>query len=270
MIKQFIAFSAVITMLAFTAYAQKLSNTQKQSIHAPAKVKIDGRADEWGDHLQAYNHAIQVDYTVANDDKKLYLIIKTDKREIINKIVNGGISFTVKKNGKKEIGDGPTITYPVFNWRSHPFIRFAEMNGIRPHETDAQKKMDSLVTISNDDLEAKAKYIRVIGLPQIDTLISVYNTDGIKTHSTIDNKMNLVMEMSVELKLLGLSTADLSSFSYNIKLNGTQIDYLPGVKFRRDDNGKVIEMNFTNSRLTNVYITGLHDTDCWGTYTLVK
>ena len=270
MIKQFIAFSAVITMLAFTAYAQKLSNTQKQSIHAPAKVKIDGRADEWGDHLQAYNHAIQVDYTVANDDKKLYLIIKTDKREIINKIVNGGISFTVKKNGKKEIGDGPTITYPVFNWRSHPFIRFAEMNEIRPHEADAQKKMDSLVTISNDDLEAKAKYIRVTGLPQIDTLISVYNTDGIKAHSAIDGKMNLVVEMSVELKLLGLSTADLKSFNYNIMLNAVPFDNVPGVEISRDDNGKITLMNVTNSKLARLYVSGISTTDCWGTYTLVK
>jgi len=256
-------------MLTFTTYAQKLSNTQKQSIHAPAKVKIDGRANEWGDHLQAYNHAIQVDYTVANDDKKLYLIIKTDKREIINKIVNGGISFTVKKNGKKEIGDGPTITYPVFNWRSHPFIRFAEMNEIKPHQADAQKKMDSLVTISNDDLEAKAKYIRVAGFPQIDTLISVYNTDGIKAHSAIDGKMNLVVEMSVELKLLGLSTADLNTFSYNIRLNGVELDYIPGIDIRRNDEGTITNMNVMTA-LANKYTASRSTTDCWGTYTLAK
>jgi hypothetical protein len=82
--------------------------------------------------------------------------------------------------------------------------------------------------------------------------------------------MNLVVEMSVELKLLGLSTADLKSFNYNIMLNAVPFDNVPGVEISRDDNGKITLMNVTNSKLARLYVSGISTTDCWGTYTLVK
>ena len=49
-----------LTTLWFASVqAQKLPNKQEISFRAPANVKIDGKATEWGD-FKAYNSAIEL------------------------------------------------------------------------------------------------------------------------------------------------------------------------------------------------------------------
>jgi len=258
----------VLALPALSALAQKLPGIQKQSIRAPKNVKIDGKITEWGNMLQAYNHAIQAYYTVANDDKKIYLVIKSDKRNITNKIINGGVSFTIIKNGKKDVTDGPTITYPVYSWQNHPSIKFIELDELKDDEKDAAKKKDSLLTISNKNLEDKAKYIRVKGVKDVDTLISIYNTNGIKALSALDDKMNYVLELAIDLKVFNITATDLKTFTYNIKFNGIQ-DYVPGIDVQRDESGTITAINII-SRIANNYSGVSNATDCWGTYTIKK
>lgn len=266
--KTFVAFLLLIVFI-FSAQAQKVSNVQKGSVRAPKNVKVDGKATEWDDKLQAYNHATQVSYAIANDDKKLYLIVTTDKRNIIGKIINGGLSFTVKKDGKKDVAGGPTITYPVFAFKEHPAINFEAMDEVSTSDKDAGKKKDSILAASNASLEEKAKYIRVNGVKDVDTLISVYNTDGIKARSAFDNKMNYVLEMAVDLKVFGLSITDIKAFDYNIMLNGVQFDFVPGINIKRNETGTVMSIDI-NSKVSKKYEGMTSATDCWGTYILTK
>ena len=49
--------SILFAVITFTATAQKLPNVQATSLRAPANIKIDGKATEWNDKFQAYNHS---------------------------------------------------------------------------------------------------------------------------------------------------------------------------------------------------------------------
>jgi hypothetical protein len=57
----------LITPLFFAniSTAQKLPNKQQISLRAPARLKIDGIVNEWGDKLQAYNHSTQIFYAIG-------------------------------------------------------------------------------------------------------------------------------------------------------------------------------------------------------------
>jgi hypothetical protein len=257
-----------VSLFSITAAAQKLPNLQKGGIHAPNNIKINGKATEWGT-LQAYNRAIQSSYTLANDNDKLYLVVRSDRKEIINKIVNGGVTLTVNKT-KKVINSGIGVTYPVFNMQDRPMVNLNTMFDITTGTTEGDRKMDSLVKLDNSMLNDKAKFIRLGNVDDADTLISVYNKEGVKAYTAFDNNKTYTLEMAIDLKLLGLSAKDQTKFNYNIRLNAIQIDYVPGVEITRNPDGVITLMNVTNSKVANSFISALNTTDCWGEYTLVK
>ncbi|WP_214071271.1 hypothetical protein [Mucilaginibacter sp. dw_454] len=265
-------FSLLLPMLLVSAFvnAQKLPNVQKGGLRAPASVKIDGKATEWNNEFQAYNHAIQASYTLSNDDNKLYLVVSTNRKEIINKIINGGVSLVINKT-KKTVVDAPSITYPAYNDDEKAIIPLNAIFDIQPGAPNADHKMDSLVTSSNSTLNDKTKFIRLSGLKEdVDTLISVYNKDGIKATSAFDNNKTFTLEMSVDLKLLGLSIDNKTPFNYNIRFNEIKLDYVPGVDITRNTEGVITQMKVKDLKLANSYISALSTTDCWGTYVLAK
>ncbi|MES2378643.1 MAG: hypothetical protein V4553_18765 [Bacteroidota bacterium] len=252
------------------ANAQKLPVTQTVSVKAPANIKIDGKPTEWDNKFQAYNKAIQAFYTISNDDKKLYLTLQATKKEIINKIINGGVSFTVVKGIKQVLNNGITITFPVFDEKDRPNININAMAQIVPGSQESDKLSDSLMKANNSILSAKAKLIRLTGVKDLDTLISMYNTDGIKARAQFGKHMAYTYELAIDLKLLDLSAADLTKFNYNITLNEIEIDYVPGIAITRNEDGTIVNMYMADTKLANSYISALSSTDCWGTYTLVK
>lgn len=259
----------LLASVSFRALAQKLPGIQKNSLRAPAKVKVDGKATEWGNKFQAYNKAIQVFYTVANDDKRLYLVVQTDKREIINKIINGGVSFSINQNDKKTIADAITVTYPVYSRNNRAVINFSNLSDALADAVNTIRR-DSVMRICNNSLEEKAKYIRTNNLPDVDTLLSIYNVDGIKAKSGFNDKLVYTVELGIDLKLLNIDAANLNRFSYNIRLNAVALDYVPGFEITRDAAGNYAGMSI-DSKIANVYLgTARYDTDCWGQYTLVK
>jgi hypothetical protein len=253
-------------LFSVTVNAQKLPGIQKASLRLPGNVKIDGKATEWNGKLQAYNHAIQASYTIANNNNKLYLIVQANRKEIINKIINGGVSFTVNKNRKSE-NSGITVTYPAYNSQERPIINLNTLFDVAP---DATMKADSLVKNANSTLNDKTKFIGLSGMQDLDTLISVYNKDGIKAANLFNNNKTYTLEMAVDLKLFGLSAGDKNSFFYQIRLNQIEIDYVPGIIITRKEDGTISLMNVTDSKLANSFISALSTTDCWGEYTLAK
>jgi hypothetical protein len=255
-------------LFSITAAAQKLPNLQKEGLKAPSGIKINGKANEWG-AFQAYNRAIQASYTLANDNDKLYLVVQSNRKEIINKIVNGGVTLTVNKT-KKVINSGIGITYPVFNMQDRPMINLNTLFDVATGTTDGDRKMDSLVKMDNSMLNDKAKFIRLNNVDDADTLISVYNKEGVKAYTAFDNNKTYTLEMAINLKLLGLSAKDQTKFNYDIRFNAIQIDYVPGVEITRNPDGVITLMNVTNSKVANSFISALNTTDCWGEYTLVK
>jgi hypothetical protein len=258
-----------VLLFSGLANAQKLPNIQPAAVKAPANIRVDGNANEWDGKLQAYNTAIQASYTVSNDDKRLYLTLYTTKKEVINKIINGGISFTINKGPRKTLIGGTTITYPVFNRDDRPFINTNALALIDQESAAAGHKADSLMSTFNNTFSNKAKTIRLSGLKDLDTLISVYNKDGIKARAAFDDKLFFTYELSIDLKLLEMSASDHTKFNYNIRLNEVDIDYVPGMEIARNDEGFITKIFVSNPQLANSFASALSTTDCWGEYTLV-
>jgi len=69
--KQMKKFSILVCTLgmAIAIQAQKLPNKQEAGVWVPFAIKIDGISNEWGDTFQAYNKAVDIFYTISNDDK---------------------------------------------------------------------------------------------------------------------------------------------------------------------------------------------------------
>ena len=245
-----------ISMSCATAlYAQKTASSQKGNLRAPANIKVDGRLTEWGNKLQAYSNHTQFYYTVSNDDKYLYLTIQATKREIIDRIMKGGITLTVNKSGTKTDPAGIHITYPVVD---HPILSIRYAPDIKHGGTATVASLDSFVNEKNAQLEAKLKFIKVSGVKGIDSLISVYNLEGIKAASEFDSQLRYNYELAVSLTNLGLDIKNLQKFSYQVMIN----EVAP------------LDLTSKNHKAGEIYVSvtlpGQDATDFWGEYTLAK
>lgn len=236
--------------------AQKLPNQQKLSVRAPANIKIDGQATEWNNKFQAYSNHTQFYYTISNDDNNLYLTIHATESAIINRIFKGGITLTVNKSGTKKDKDGIHITYPLINGFFIPLQNLGERLAERKPSVN---QGDSLMRIANKNMYNKVKEIRVKGIKNIDTLISIYNTDGIKAASALDNKMEYTYELSVTLKNLELSVNDAPKFAYQLMIN--QVGP-PSTSL--SSSGLLVTISSPKPSF------GQDATDFWGEYTLAK
>ena len=150
----------------------------------------------------------------------------------------GGISLTVNPSGKKNDKEGFKVIYPVVA-RRRPggapgggattgvriqggpggggFGRFQDMS---PMQRDSMQR-----AIARTQLVG-AKEIKVFGFKDIpDSLISIYNEYSIKTIASISDEGVFMYELSIPLELLEMSADKPKEFSYNIKLNGLQINF---------------------------------------------
>ena len=204
-----------------TLMAQKTQNVQIGNLWAPTAVKIDGKLTEWGEGLKAYNKNVQLWYSIANDDKNIYLAIKSTDLDNNNKILAGGISFTLNTEGKKKTKNAFTITFPIIKRTGGGRVgRGGKRVGFGQDDTP---DTTAIVTQQNQTL-ATSKEISAIGFADItDTLVSIYNEYGIKAAANIDSKGVLVYELAVPLSLLKIAVGDQKELAYNIKINGLQL-----------------------------------------------
>lgn len=208
------------TASALSAQAQKLPNIQEVSVLAPANIKVDARLTEWGDKLQAYNKTVDLGYTIANDDKNLYLVIKASEPSITNKITAGGINLTINTDGKKSEKEAYIISFPLVDVNS---LR-NQMSSFRSQPMGIDPKADS-ARIENMRRQAVKtfKEIKLIGFKDIaDSVVSIYNTYGIKAAVDYDDKGAMICELALPLKYFNTS-ASKPEFAYNLKLNGLDI-----------------------------------------------
>jgi len=259
-----------------SSFAQKLPNVQQGGMRAPAGAKVDGNAAEWNGRFQAYNHATDIYYTVANDDEKLYLIVQATDPNIINKIISGGITLNICPSAKKDDKTAAGITYPLFERKNRPVFDRRSKTDIGNATAKATPLSDSLLKVHNGLFTGRSKYIGILGVANVDTLISVYNDSGIKAAGLFDHSGALTVEFSVDLKLLNITPN--TTFAYHIILNGRN-------PFESQMTGKSAGGNNANQstitigysdvmeakvRLEMMQSTELTVTDFWGLYSMVK
>lgn len=260
----------LLSSIFHTAIAQKINNIQEGSINAPAAIKIDGKLTEWGANLQAYNKNTKLWYTMANDSQNIYLAIKSTDEVNIDKILAGGISFTINTSGKKKDKGAFVITYPVVTRESNRGM------GRGRKGFGQQDAPDSAETLArHKQALADCKEISAIGFKDItDTLISIYNEYSIKAAANFDDKGNFTYELAIPFKMLQLTPGSSAEIAYQVKVNGIQLG-VPGMikiggggnirisgdgggfgDFNRRDNADADDM--------------MSPTDFWGKYVLIK
>ena len=206
--------------VAVKAKKVKLPTKQAISFRAPAKVRIDGRANEWNNQFLAYNHATDIFYTLSNDDDNLYLLVQAIEPVAINRITGAGLTFTIQRSLKKTDKDGISITYPAYlvpKGTSAITFDFPNPTGLDTTTEDVKNMQSD----NNHQLDKMCKLIRVTGVTGIDTLISVFNENGILATGRFDIRAHYTFELRVSLKHLLLSANDETKFAYHIQLNGT-------------------------------------------------
>jgi len=241
---------------------QKLPGTQTASLRAPANIKIDGKTTEWENKFQAYNRNVDLFYIMSNDDDNLYLTLQANDPAIIRHILAGGFTLTVNQSGKKNDKSGASITYPIFDKNNRLSVNFRNKPKLIKGDDASVKKADSNMYAVNKNLNEKVRMIRVNGVKDVDTLISVYNEDGIKAVSSFDNELIYTCELAVKLKHLGLSADNQSKFSYNIMLNEVVSQ---GIDIKKDDSGNIVSMSVKAGATAPQPAT-----DFWGEYILAK
>jgi hypothetical protein len=258
----------ITTLLAVTcavslAQDKKLKDVQEGSLWAPAGVKADGKLVEWNDSFQAYNKATKLYYTISNDEKNIYLAIKSTDAMNNNKIVAGAITIAINTEGKKKTENTYKITYPVIapitfqrggaggiaggpagGGGAISVIRIGGgpggpagaggaggaggMRGMMGGMSGGP--MDSATIATRKKALLTYKEIKVSGFKDIpDSLISLYNEHGVKTMANYDNEGNFLYEVAIPLKLMGLTPASTNELAYNVKLNGLQIPSLGNI-----------------------------------------
>jgi hypothetical protein len=254
----------LLCLFCIAVNAQKLPNVQTASLRAPANVKIDGKATEWG-AFQAYHKATEIFYLLANDDDNLYLLIQANDINVINKMM-GGVSFIIQGSKSSKDKHSINITYPVNDRRNALFFPGKRKGIIQDTSANA---MDTLRMMRNQQLGKSHKSIMITGVPGLDTILSAYNDDGVKAVSLFDKKLAYIYELSVSLKHLGLSTAKPTKFFYHISFNGpnsritapTNIVVTPG-----DARAEMIQQSFDRSNA--IIAAQAAPTDFWGEYIL--
>jgi hypothetical protein len=211
-------YCLAIAILACSAStrAQKLPSEQKDGIYALAKVKIDGKATEWGDKFSAHNNATGLFYTMANDDDNLYLLMRTDQYAAVKKVFYGGITLLIKSRDKKGKNTEVKLTYPLVARTEHTEI-------VLPLY-DKEGNVDSIVTIVNDWIGKSAKKIAVSGIADItEPDVSIYNDLGLKAAAMVDVTRAVTFEIQLPLKYIKKLLEPGSSFDYSIAVNGAQL-----------------------------------------------
>jgi hypothetical protein len=208
------------------AYGQKLNAIQEGSVWAPAGIKVDAKMTEWNDTYQAYNKTTELYYTLSNDDKNLYLAVKSGSTQNSNKIMAGGVSLTINTADKKKDKDAFVVVFPYVNRAGRGNRGAGGAGGDRQRGAGGQRLPPDSAAIAAQRKAAVAalKEIKVFGFKDIeDSVISIYNEYSIKAAADYDAKGNLVYEIAVPLKLMGLSVENAKEFAYNLKVNGLQL-----------------------------------------------
>ena len=252
----------------FLAHSQNLPSKQSLALAIPVDSKIDGTTTEWHDQFQAYNKGMELFYTIANDDKNIYLAIQATNPRVVQKLVRGGVSFLLSATGKKDDYNG--IIYPLManEITHHALVDVAVMPDVFSEPQAKTLAKDTLLGMANKLIQENMKEIKVIGMPAVtDTIVGVLtekrghfvrlplfyqpgkyipvnNVYGIRTAMQFKASGIITGELIIPLKLLGI-TNDTKKLNYKIVVNGLMDNsghIAPGVVVtERRVNGAIVD-----------------------------
>lgn len=268
-------FMLMLLLAPFFTQGQSLPTTQKNSVHAPRNIKIDGNSDEWNNKFEAYNKSTQIYYTISNDLTNLYLTVQANDINTIKKIVSSGLTLTINKLNKKKDSTAIAFTFPVYDQGLKSITVTKRL--ISGNKAEDKLRIDSLIKVYNRQIPITMKVISVRGLKTINNeSISVYNEEKIKAAALFDKNMYYNYELAIPLKLIEFTPDGISKFYYNVQING--LESFNGMKIQTiggredklgvvDKDGKTFILN-DNSSIQDKDL--YYPTNFWAEYTLSK
>ena len=206
-----IRVKSILLVIVITLFNLSAAFSQKKAEIITTKwannpVIADGLLSDWPDSLTLFNEATNLYYSLANDNKNVYLALRSASKQDLTKILAGGISFSANIDRKKK--DQATVIFPILDRTPGKARNIKD----QPEAEEMQKQILS-----------KIKDIKVTGFKEIiDGGISLQNTYGIRAGASFDRNSNLIQEIIIPLNLLNLSTANAGEVIYSIKVNGHQ------------------------------------------------
>lgn len=190
-------------------YAQKRLTVQDTSIWMSEFV-ADGRLDEWSEPLQAYDENSAIEYSLANDDMYLYLVVRSNHT---SKILFGGVSLTVERPGKPDV----MVLYP-----------YNSAHNLSGGAMEMMNKPGRIFRIQD------AERIETAGIvDEGDSILFIANEYGIQaavreakvnTEMYPEGESHYVVEIAVPLQYLDLSPdAGARELNYRIGLRGVTL-----------------------------------------------
>jgi len=211
-----------LSALALATRAQKLPSVQTSSVIAPNNIKIDGSPMEWTGGFQAYNGATEIYYTIANDNECLYLVVQATDDGIIQKIVAGGITLTLRSADKKSTVMPATISYPIVPAVYSQGVSYK----LRTNKILSAAQLQAL----NTQISGHIKEIPITGARGIaDSSVSVYNDLGIKAAGLIDKQKIYTCEIALPLKYIQQVFDASGSCRYRLQVNGLDTSGKDGI-----------------------------------------
>jgi hypothetical protein len=166
--------------------------TQPKAIWQSQPLTIDGNDNDWVKPLPYVVHEENVNYSISNDNRNLYILLATSSRQEQQKIVQGGMSVWVNTKGDKSNGDAVGIGYPL-DQRNDPDRKLME-------EAQPQRYQNKTVTLA--DKRTYALY----GFNKDSTIRSYTygdtNSAGVVMRLDYNNKGDLIYEASIPLQSL--------------------------------------------------------------------
>ncbi len=225
-------FFLLCALVVHSASAQRLPDLQNKEVKSPATVRIDGNDNEWNSEYAAYNKKLDVYYTLSNDDKNLYLVLKSkfDGKDI-NKIIAAGFRLALNVNNKKDAENSFNVSYPIRPSAPSQGGQPAGAMGVQTLTVVGGSVSASAVSFSMRNLDSamlanrisqlgKAKEIKVFGFPAIqDSLISIYNEHNIKVAAKFNDDKEYIYELAIPLNLMGLNATQAKEISYQLRTN---------------------------------------------------
>jgi hypothetical protein len=165
---------------------------QAKAIWQSQPLTIDGNNNDWVKPLPYVVHEENVNYSISNDGRNLYILLATSNRQEQQKIIQGGLSLWVNTKGDKSNGDAVGIGYPL-DERNDPDRKLME-------DAQPQRYQNKLVTLA--DKRSYALY----GFSK-DSAIRNYtygdsNSVGVVMRMDYNNKGDLIYEASIPLQAL--------------------------------------------------------------------
>ncbi len=213
-----LTLSCLLTVLTVQILFPGTGNAQssKTSIlqAPPAKIVIDGDAEEWGDSLHYYNAEKMINYDIANSKDTLYLAVRVNDRSQQMRILRAGLTIGIDPKGKKK--ETFSVTFPL-----------TVAGSAAPQEPKPDGPPGDVTDQDREELMRQRltslRGIKVEGFKDIEgDMITTSNTYGFKTAVNYDKNGYLICEAAIPMSFFHADAETKNEWAFNFKINGIQ------------------------------------------------